>query len=94
MFPTGLDLEGQPDMISALPWSEPVLSPLRAGLRAEADPGQASTWLPRQGPGTAASCSGTPGADAPLAPAQPTVASRQLPSCQAPGHADGNGAIT
>ena len=37
---------------------------------------------------------GTPGADAPLAPAQPTAASRQLPSCQTPGHADGNGTIT
>lgn len=32
VFPTGLDPEGQPDMVSALPWSEPVLSPLRAGL--------------------------------------------------------------
>lgn len=37
-------------MVSALPWSELVQSPpLRAGLWAEADPGQGSTWPPSKG---------------------------------------------
>ena len=48
---TGLDLERQPDKGKRclLRWELPP---------SEADPGQADTWLPHRGPGTAASCSG------------------------------------
>lgn len=71
-----------------------AVSSAESCLRARQIQGRRTHGCPTEGQAQPQAAQGTPGADAPLAPAQRIAASRQLPSCQTPGHADGNGTIT